>query len=521
MIPMIKVMVVDDEEIIHLGLQALADWESYGFSLCCNAANGIAALEMLEKNSDIRIVLLDLHMPKMGGMQFLEEINRTGLKQERDLEIIVLSAYDKYDLIRQAFRLGVSDYIIKFEMNKDEILKQFQNAAKRLEKPNFVQKTDERVQLEDGLLANALMGGNFQGLSDTKHYAFFAVACVLPDNLAEFSDKMPLMRGIAKDQTSQKLYVDLASLSSSEAGLFLAFKTKSMRTSEEEMEAILRKFHSYLKNYINLQVTIGAGNIFSDISDISRQYAITKQNADMRFVLGRRKIIYPRDTLGIVSRNIGSMAGLSRKLISALRSGDEEALSEGLEAALETIRQYNPEKIDKIFPYYFEMLFSVMLYLDEIGATAEDVFRRNVNFYEEIHRCKTRDELNNWIRSIVNLIAEYLKDKSGGTSRPVNMARDFIMRNFFDKTLSLRMVSSYVGISENHLSSIFTKQTGQTFTEYVTELRIERAKILLKETNLKVYEIAESVGFANAEYFSKIFKKATGKSPNQFVSGYL
>jgi len=111
-----------------------------------------------------------------------------------------------------------------------------------------------------------------------------------------------------------------------------------------------------------------------------------------------------------------------------------------------------------------------------------------------------------------------LRDKSGGASRPVNMAKDFITRNFFDKTLSLRMVSSYVGISENHLSSIFTKQTGQTFTEYVTELRVEKAKMLLKETNLKVYEIAENVGFANSEYFSKIFKKATGKSPNQFIS---
>jgi len=163
------------------------------------------------------------------------------------------------------------------------------------------------------------------------------------------------------------------------------------------------------------------------------------------------------------------------------------------------------------------VLFSVMLYLDEIDATAEDVFRRNVNFYEEIHKCTTRDELNNWVRNIVGWIAEYLRDRSGSASRPVNMAKEFILRNFFDKTLSLRMVSSYVGISENHLSSIFTKQTGQTFTEYVTELRVEKAKGLLRETNLKVYEIAESVGFANAEYFSKIFKKATGKSPNRFV----
>jgi YesN/AraC family two-component response regulator len=515
---MIKVMVVDDEEIVHLGLQALTDWESHGFSLCYDAANGLAALEMLEKNHDIQIVLVDLQMPKMDGMQFLEEINRMGLKEERDLEVIVLSAYDRYDLIRQAFRLGVSDYVVKFEMNKDEILKQLENAAKRLAKPNFEQETGEKAHSGEGLLANVLMGGDLKELLDTKHYAFFSVAYVLPDNPDEFADKLPLMRGIARDLASQELYVDIASLSAGEAGMLFAFKSKSLKTSESELEAALRKFHSYLKNYMNLQVTIGAGNVFSDAAHIGRQYAVARQNADMCFVLGRRKIIFPRDLEGIVSRDMGSMAGLLRKLISALRSGDETALSAELEAVLKAIEQYNPKKIDKIFPYYFEILFSVMLYLDEIGATAEDVFRRNVNFYEEIQRCKTRDELNIWMRNIVGWIADYLKDKSGGASRPVNMAKDFIMRNFFDKTLSLPMVSSYVGISENHLSSIFTKQTGQTFTESVTGQRIEKAKTLLKETNLKVYEIAEDVGFANAEYFSKIFMKTTGKSPNQFIS---
>jgi len=231
---MIKVMVVDDEKIVHLGLQALDDWENLGFSLCYEASNGAQALEILKANQDIQIVLADLQMPKMDGLQFLEEVAKLSLP----VEVIVLSAHDRYDLIRQAFRLGVSDYVIKTEMNRDEILKQLKNAAIKL-------------------------------------------------NISEFT-------------------------------------------------------------------------------------------------------------------------------------------------------------------------------------------------------------------------------------RPVVMAKKFIEENFFDKSLSLSMVSSYVAISENHLSSIFAKQTGKTFTEYVTELRIEKAKALLRDTNLKIYEIAENIGFTNAEYFSKTFKKYTGKSPNQF-----
>ena len=510
---MIKVMIVDDEEIVRLGLHALADWESHGFSLCYDAANGLAALDMLKENGDIQIVLVDLQMPKMDGMQFLEEINRAGLRQERDVEVIVLSAHDRYDLVRQAFRLGVSDYILKFEMNKDEVLKHLQSAARRLVRPSF--EINDNAHFEDRLLAAAFMGGDTTGLLDTGQYAHYAAAAVLPDNLTSFADKLPLVRSIARGQMGP--YVNIASLSQSEMGMLFAFKNKSIKASENELEAVLRKFHSHLNNYVNLQVTIGVGDVFSDISQVGQQYAISRQNADMRFVIGRGRTIFPRDSMGVASYDIGSMAGLLRKLIDALQSRCKEAITAALEVVLDTIKQYNPKEIEKIFPYYFELLFSVMLHLDEVGVTTVDVFHRNINFYEEIRLFKTRDEINGWMRDIVNLVADYLEGRSGSASRPVNMAKNFVMCNFFDKELSLRMVSTYVGISENHLSSIFKKQTGQTFTKYVTELRIERAKTLLKETNLKIYEIAENVGFDNAEYFSKTFKKVTGKSPNQFV----
>lgn len=235
---MIKVMVVDDEKIVRMGLQALENWESFGFSFCYEASNGLMALEILKKDPEVRIILADLQMPKMDGLQLLEKINKQGLP----VEVIVLSAHDRYDLVRQAFRLGVSDYVIKTEMNRAEILKQLKNAAAKL---------------------NIHMTANF--------------------------------------------------------------------------------------------------------------------------------------------------------------------------------------------------------------------------------------------------------------SRPVLLAKMFIEERLFDKALSLSVVSYHVGLSENHLSSIFAKQTGKTFTEYVTDLRIKEAKVLLRDTNMKVYEVADKIGFANVEYFSKIFKKHTGKSPNQYL----
>lgn len=520
---MIKVMIVDDEEIVRLGLHALADWESHGFSLCYDAANGLAALEILKENSDIQIVMVDMQMPKMDGLRFLEEVKRLNLP----IQVIVLSAHDRYDIIRQAFRLGISDYIVKFEMNEEEILRQLKNAAAKLESfktTGTSLKEREKLRLKEKYLADLL--SNISGEIETDYadtldidssFSYFCTASILAENQTEFENKISIMHNIAKDITMPGLYIGLAPIAQGEAGMLFAFKTKSMAEIGTDMEAILRKFRSHLENYTNLNITICAGNIVRSLERIGEEYKAARKNADMRFVLGQGKIIFPWDVKGIASDDIGSMTSITRKIILTFKEGDENAIKAELNAAFEAISRYNPEKIEKIFPYYIELLFSIMLYLDELGVNISDIFRRNVNFYEEIHKFKTRSELNNWMRNIVSWIYDYLKERNNADlTRPVAMAKDFITKNYYDKTLSLNMVSSYVGVSENHLSSIFPKQTGKTFTEYVTEMRIEKAKVLLRGTNLKVYEIAESVGFANAEYFSKIFKKVTGKSPNQF-----
>ena len=521
---MIKVLVADDEKIVHHGLQALANWEEYGFSLCYDAYNGAQALEVLRNNPDIRIVLTDLQMPKMNGLQFLEELQ----KQGSDVKVIVLSAHDSYDLIRQAFKLNVSDYIIKSQMTKDEILKQLQNVAAQLTvskntPSNFGEK--DKAQLREKYLIDLLKNMNTEPtekyseiLGIDRAYTFFSAVCVLMDNHPKIDDRLALLRSLTNDISTNNLFMEIAAITPTELGILFAFKNKHTGTKEGKLNNALHMFRSRLENYMNINITIGVSNVVSKIEQVGNQYDIARENADMRFVLGKGTIIFPSDAKNIVSYDIGSIAGHTRKLIDALRESNTPLLMDELEQMFITIRQYNPKNIEQIFPHYMEVIFAIMRYLDEIGLDTVDLFRRNVNFYSEIQKFTTRDELNNWTRNIVRWISEHLKERENeDLNRPIVMAREFIKKNYVEKSLSLSMVSEYVGLSENHFSSIFAKQTGKTFTEYVTELRIEKAKTLLRETNLKVYEVAENVGFANAEYFSKIFKKTTRKSPNQFL----
>lgn len=521
---MIKVMIVDDEMIVRLGIQALANWEDFGFSLCYEASNGLQALEVLRENPDIQIVFVDIQMPKMDGLQFLEEINKLGLT----IKVVVLSAHDQYDFIRRAFKLGVSDYIMKTEMNKDEILKQLQNAAAQLEKSkdeNQGVEAVDKIRIKEKFLADILVNMNIEPhennmkiLEIDQSFTYFSAGCVLVENYSEIKDRLPIVRNITKDIMKNVFFIEMAVIAPGELGMLFAFKNKSMGTSDGELNTVLRKLKNRLQNYMNFNATIGVSSVASGIEQIDKQYKIARQNADMKFILGRGKIIFPSDVKSIVSHDIGSIAVQNRKLIDAMRDGNSVNIISELEQIFETINQYNPRNVRKIFPYYMEVIYSIIQYVNSNGSVTNEIFGRDVNFYEEIHKFETREELNNWLRNIVQWVSKFLIEKKNGElHRHIVMAQKFIRKNYDDKTLSLKMVSDYVGLSENYLSSIFAKQTGKSFTEYVTEIRIKKAEILLLETNLKIYEIAEKVGFANTEYFSKTFKKLSGKSPNHFL----
>ena len=515
-VKLIKVLVVDDEKIVRLGLVALCDWRKHGFLFSYEASNGVEALEILKSNHDIQIVLVDVQMPKMDGLQFLEEVR----KKKLNVAVIVLSAHTNHNLIKKAFKLGAIDYIVKSEMNENEILKQLKNALKLLSDAKIeTLNCKDRVHLKGKYLSNLLLNINtepvnkcLEVLGIPSSLSYFLVCSILFDNNVNLKEQLYLIRNLIKDTGKSDFFVEVVAKGENELAMLCAFKRKNT-----EFGFVLQNIKNKLQNYLNLEVTIGVSNVASSIKNIHYEYKTAKENVCMRFILGNGKIIFPNDINSITNRNIGSISHLTKELISAIDDRNREAVLCELEKIFSVISEYNPTKIEKIFPYYIEIIFSLRQYLNSIGEDEEKLFGRFVNFYDEINEFNTRAELNAFIKSIIMLMFENLnKNEREDSNRLVMRAKEFIKQNFTDNSISLKMVAEHVGLSESYLSSIFSKHTSKNFTEYVTELRIKQAEKLLKETNLKVYQISEKIGFSNAEYFSKTFKKITGKSPNRF-----
>lgn len=145
------------------------------------------------------------------------------------------------------------------------------------------------------------------------------------------------------------------------------------------------------------------------------------------------------------------------------------------------------------------------------------LFPENINYYDKIDRLTTVAELERWLKNYLTWLKEYLKLQMDGIQTDLILrAKLFMADNFSNPELSLKSVADYVGLNEKYFTTKFSQKTGSTFRDYLTKLRVEKAKDLLKTTDLKVYEICERIGYNNVEHFNRMFKRLTGSSPGSY-----
>lgn len=416
-----KALIVDDEPIVGVMLKTLIDWDEFGISDVYEAANGKQALVLLEKQPDIDVVMTDVSMPVMDGLQLIEEIKRRGWSPV----IVVLSAYEDYQLVRSAFKFGVVDYILKTDMDAPKLRELMENIVGRLEEKGARAETEENggAQSRELIVKKLLLDGWDDSLAPHMqrlrlHGERFVACCLLIDDFSRIQerynerDKERFVQSIlsAISQILEKTGEgEAVSLAPDKYALVLSPRCTEDAQIKTKLIRLLQTIQTNLSLYMNIDATIGVSDAAPNREALRSLYVQAEENAVSRAASGKGRIVFPED---------------------AARPTKEE---------------------------------------------------------EGVH-------------------AGYAMQRAAA----------FIQENYKDEKMSVWMVSHYLGMSENHFSTLFRKEIGKNFMHYLTDLRMEEAKRLMQTTNLKIYEICECVGYNNVEHFSRIFKKATGKSPNAF-----
>lgn len=497
---MYQVVIVDDDTIVRVTLRSLIDWEACGFHIAEDFVNGAQALEYLREHP-VDLLITDMKMPELSGLELIQQLGAI----QRLPVTLALSGYNEFELVREAFRLGAYDYLLKSDLSEDylqQMLKNLQEKVLVKATPVLPEKSSHARQLEEEL-APGLYAVAVLEVDDFKQQALRfgqGLEEKLQKPMTELARQIPR---VASRAVLRALYP---------SRYVLYYPVRNPAQYRETMVSIVRQLQAVWRDYMNISVSAAISET------VDEQGTWTAQNScsdllRLSPLFGRAAICTAWEQRELLQCFIQEKDSL-RRLVHGVCSSDQAETEREEKAFFKQLNTLSLEQARQL------TLVLVALVAEQFQEYEEDfcnLFPEEVNYMDKVSRPETTKELELWINNYLSWISNYLGSRYEERQLDVILrARRFMADNYANPELSLKAVADYVGLNEKYFSSRFTKETGCTFSQYLTELRMRRAKELMKTTDMKMYEISDYVGYNNVEHFNRTFKKTYGISPGDY-----
>lgn len=543
-IMMWKIAIVDDERQVLKGMKGAIPWDELGAQWVGEALNGEDGLQMI---TDVQpdIVITDLYMPVMSGIEMIEQLRKQGFQGK----IIILSGYSDFEHARQALRFGVSDYISKpislptLKTILSKVIQELEEEEKkrivigelefkmRLYEP-FVEKEWVRSvavgTLDELYRENGRIPPPYRYWLERKHFAVGIelirdqrVSCLsLSDwNLFRFA-----VSNIACE-VAHKFFPDMeyTELHSTRALLIIhpdVHCLEQIEQVEHQLEQLGAKIIHNIGSYLKLVARIGIGGIkdtWTQISDSTEEAFRAMDDRALQIAPACEVYMYRENNKFQQGATHLFPVKFCYKLATAIKSSQESEAQQLVVSYMTQMKKQNNIS-QRALQMLGSELWGVITYsLYEAGQELDDLFNHD-EIVKEIDSLLGLEQLQHWLTDKITQIFNSRQWKGNSKHRQiVEFITSYIHDHYADE-LTLTELSEKVFISRNHLAIIFKNFTGETFNNYLTKVRIEKARELLLERNMLVYEVAERVGYKNIPYFSTLFKKITGMNPTELIN---
>ncbi len=495
---MIRTVLVDDDALIHVTLRSLIDWERCGCTVVQDCSTGAQALAYLCEHP-VDLLITDIKMPGMSGLELMAELRRNGCMPVT----VALSGYDEFDLVREAFRLGAYDYLLKANINQEAVT---QLLAGLREKVFHTAAPAALAQEGAPVLAE---GDYFAAVFQVER--FEQAAQRFGGNLKERMEK-PMLELVRQIRRLQGRAV-LRAKDSSRYELY--YRVRDRQGAESTALSVARQIQGVWRDFMNLDTAAGISGV---VPSAQLQGAVEQCEALCRLtVLRGRGGLCVQWEDGALARAYQAQAADCDELISALCGDSVQRVEEqtGLWfSALKVLK--DREHIQEILV----LLARLGERLEDYGVNFYQVFPERTDFHQLLREFESPAERELWLRNALRRVREACAEgRRERQKSPVQRAREFMEDNFANPELTLRTVADYVGFNEKYLSARFSKECGCTFVSYLNDLRLRRAQELLLQTDMRIYEISEAVGYSSVEHFTHMFKKKLCISPKDFRKG--
>lgn len=529
---MYKAVLVDDEPVVLRSMKEVIDWNQLGFQVCGCAANGEEACRLIQEMHPA-LVVTDVRMPKMDGIQLATYIS----KNYPEIQVIIISGYDEFDYAQSALRVGVVEYIMK-PTKKTELEDALKKVARRIQKRKDLEQNIRQMQktVRSNMLVlknqflNDLAGRLISSETDPIHKlegyggklkgkSYFL--CCFEQDYAE-EESLPEMQELLWVQLHilmREYLQNKASLEKFVRDRFVYYIIEDDTTSilDGQVMEWLCEVTEEFKSLTGSSVSVGISRKYADYH---RLYAARK---DCEIALEERCymgvgscILYDEVKLfpgeGF-EYDFELMNGIGIKIRSLNKT----------EAIRLIERMYEELKKNKVIfqQLYSQTVFILMELYNAVTEQEEAVKEQVLKCLLELSSYKTADMLKEKVLELTRIVMDKAADRSAGKNlKMIEAIKQYVEDHLRDE-IALVDVADAVHLSKNYLCSLFKKETGETFFSYLTKARMEKAKMLLKKTDHKVYVIAEMTGYADYTYFSQVFKKYTGITAVEYREIYL
>lgn len=519
-----KVFFVEDEIITREGIRDNVDWQASGFEFCGEAADGEMALPLL-RTVQPDVLITDIKMPFMDGLQ-LSKIVRERMPW---VKIIILSGHDEFEYAQEAINLGVTDYLLK-----PVTVQKLQNVLEKLtaqleqekkEKDNLKrlqeQVEENQVMLRERLLFKLVVGaispteaierGQILGIDlIARCYLIVILKIALGDRTEQYNyDEYQHIQSAVIELAEKN--PDVFALKRDWGDLILMMKGNTPEYLEEERDLLLEEIKRSIAE-TRYKVSIGVGASKKRIDDINQSFVEALVN--MEYAAGENK-----SELNQVVERAELLKVDKLAVENYLRYGMKDGFNEFFNAYIRPLGE-TALKSNLIKNYIFvDVVLATAKLVNDLGGDVDNVIPELNSIEMTMSSIKTMDQLQEQARKILSSAIAYRDSKPNGQYKNlIRQAKEYIERHYTNPDLTLNNVALQANLSASHFSVVFSQETHQTFKEYLTEIRINKAKELLRMTALRSADIAYQVGYNDPHYFSSVFKKNTGFSPIEFRS---
>lgn len=516
---MFSALIVDDELFVRKGLIKMIDWEGCGYVVIGEADNGEDALALIHEHKP-DLVVTDIRMPVLDGIGLI----RAAAKEAPETAFMIVSGYNDFEYAQQALRYGAFDYVLKPIDQED-----FQKTLGKL-KEQLEEKKRRRIRAQAGIgqqQIEALIRGE-AGILDVEAwtepwagepvqsftYALLEWNDVLPWNGTSMPCKETLRKTIVEKIQAASgtgfepvLYEHHRAYGLVVPDLYARPYTGDCRAFLEELAELLRRAFSF-------SFRIYAGPKTASLKEIKSSYLGAKEAQQHKYLKPAQRVIEYRDIAGEALHYRHLEDDMYRRLIEAVEEKDEKAIKERIAALFHSMqeRRFSPEAMKAALT---QCVLGIVKSVQGIGGDEKELssLEAAIGWYDQ----------NITLGEIMRIVEEFALEAAAQFGRlcqnqckgDIQKVKSYVDRNY-QESITLKSIAAQFYMNSAYLGQLFKKTYGVYFNEYLQQIRIAEAKRLLRQSDFRIYEIAERVGFNNADYFVTQFEKLEQMTPTEY-----